>query len=120
MVSDQGRVPPLYWIVNEAGRPVVLEGGVASGEKFDFFPFFTTRENAQTHYDQSYMTNKRVTSSDDPAELKEIVEGAAPDYTAFLIDVAGVPGQDAQPLLAEEVVRIVEDNVGASEWDLGY
>lgn len=119
MVSDRPKVPPLYWIVNGEGRPIVLEVGTEGGDKLDLFPFFTTRQNAQTHYDQSYMAGKRITSSEDPEELGEIVE-AAPSYYAFLIDVAGMPDQDAQPLLAEEVSQIVEDNVGASEWDLGY
>lgn len=118
-MSGRGKVPPLYWIVGQDGSPVVLEGGV-DGESPDFFPFFTTAKNARRHYGQSYMTNKRIASSDDPAELKEMVESNAPNYSAFLIDVEGVAGRNAQPLLAEEVVEIVEDNVGASGWDLGY
>ena len=120
MVSDRPEVPPLYWIVNEEGRPVVLEVGTEEGDKLDFFPFFTTRQNAQTHYDQSYMAGKRITSSEDPEELEGIIEAAALSYYAFLIDVTGMPGQDARPLVAEEVSQIVKDNVGAPEWYLGY
>ncbi len=119
MVTDRPKVPPLYWIVSADGRPVVLEGGVG-GKKLDFFPFFTTRENAQRHYDQSYMAGKRITSSDDPAELRDLIEGRAPERAAFLIDVEGFAGPRVQPLLAGEILEIVEYNVGASEWDLGY
>lgn len=113
------RVPPLYWIVDEGGSPIVLEGGVG-GRKHDFFPFFTTREKAQRHYDQSYMSNKRITSSEDATELEELVEEAAPVYEAFLFDVEGVEGRDAQPLMASEVLNIVEENVDETEWDLGF
>ena len=118
-MSDQSKVPPLYWIVTEDGSPIVVEGRVA-GRQLDFFSFFTTREKAQRHYDQSYMTNKRITSSDDPTELRELVESRAPDRAAFLIDAEGFAGPRVQPLLAQEILQIVEDNVGAPEWYLGY
>ena len=58
--------------------------------------------------------------SEDPEELEGIIEAAALSYYAFLIDVTGMPGQDARPLVAEEVSQIVKDNVGAPEWYLGY
>ena len=113
------KVPPLYWVVNEAGTPVVLEAG-SGGATYDFFVFFTAREKAQRYYDQSYMQNKLITSSEDADELKQLVQEKAPLYHAFLFDIAGVEGQDTQPVLAEEVVAIVDDNVGADEWDLGF
>lgn len=117
--TDTRKVPSLYWIVNEAGRPIVLVGG-SGGNTYDFFPFFTTREKAQRHYDQSYMQNKRITSSEDADELTQLVREQEPLYYAFLFNIGGVEGQDARPVAAEEVVAIVEDNVGAGEWDLGF
>ncbi len=117
--AEARKVPPLYWVVNEAGNPVVLEAG-SGGTKYDFFSFFTTREKAQRYYDQSYMQNKCITSSEDAEELVQLVREKAPLYFAFLFDIEGVEGQDAQPVTASEVTEIIEGNVGADEWDLGF
>lgn len=121
VVDDSGaeRVPPLYWVVNESGQPVVLEVG-SGGTKYDFFAFFTTREQAQRYYDQSYMQNKLITSSEDADEIMQLVQEKAPLYHAFLFDVMGVEGQNAQPVTADEVFATVGGNVGADEWDLGF
>jgi hypothetical protein len=85
------------------------------------FAFFTTEARAQRHQDQSTMEGRwELTNSDSEDVLIKLCEEQSARYDAFIFDPIAIEGTVGQPVTLAETKSIFADNIGASEWELGY
>ena len=115
---DKQVVPNLHWFVNEQGLPLVTDV-TGNGTSYKAFLFFTNERVAQLHRDQSTLeTRWQLRSSELADELIELCEHQSSNYDVFMFDPQAVEGTELHPVTADEMKMIIEDHVGAGEWNI--
>ena len=110
-------MPQLYLFVNEQGFPLITDV-TGNGQSFVAFLFFTGEKSAQLHRDQSTLEARwQMTSSESADEFIEICDRESSEYDVFMFDPQAVEGTELHPATADEVKIIIEDHVGANEWN---